>query len=38
MNDLSLLKKEYPKAKLIDSDDVNVIYLIVDEEKKYFVS
>lgn len=33
---LSLLKKEYPQAALIDSDDVNVICLIVDEEKKYF--
>ncbi len=35
---LTLLQKEYPKARLIDPYDVNVIYLIVDEEKKYFVS
>ncbi len=35
---LKLLKKEYPKAQLLDSDDVNVICLIVDDETKYFNS
>lgn len=35
---LTLLKKEYPKAKLIDPGEVNVIYLIVDEDVKYFTT
>lgn len=33
---LNLLKTEYPKAKLIDPGEVNVIYLIVDDDEKYF--
>lgn len=32
---LAEVKKKYPKAKLIDYKDVNVIYLIVDDQDKY---
>lgn len=35
---LNLIKQKYPKAKLIDPDEVNVIYLIVDDDAKYFAS
>jgi len=34
---LERIKKKYPKAKLIDADEVNVLYLIIDDENKYFV-
>ncbi len=29
------LKKQYPKAKAIDADDVRVIFIVTDEPKKY---
>jgi formate dehydrogenase iron-sulfur subunit len=33
---LVLLKKKWPKAMLADPDDVNVIYLLIDEPANYF--
>ncbi|MEN6440999.1 MAG: 4Fe-4S dicluster domain-containing protein [Syntrophobacter sp.] len=32
---LALLKERYPKAQLLDADQVRVIYLVVDDPKKY---
>jgi formate dehydrogenase iron-sulfur subunit len=32
---LALLKKEWPKAQLADPEDVNVIYLLIDEPENY---
>jgi len=32
---LAAVRKEYPQALLADPDDVNVIYLLVDEPKNY---
>ncbi|BBO75690.1 formate dehydrogenase 2 subunit beta (cytochrome c-553) [Desulfosarcina widdelii] len=33
---LARVKKEHPKAMLADPDDVNVIYLLVDDPTKYY--
>jgi formate dehydrogenase iron-sulfur subunit len=32
---LAAVRKEYPKALLADADDVNVIYLLIDEPQHY---
>ncbi len=32
---LAAVRKEYPKALLADADDVNVIYLLIDEPQNY---
>jgi len=32
---LATLKKEYPKARLADPDEVNVIYLLIDDPENY---
>ncbi|NDV18573.1 formate dehydrogenase [Pseudodesulfovibrio sp. JC047] len=32
---LATLKKKYPKARLADPDEVNVIYLLIDEPENY---
>lgn len=32
---LSTLRKDYPKARLIDEDTINVIFLVTDEPKNY---
>lgn len=32
---LSEIKKKYPKASLLDPDDVRVIYLVVEDRQKY---
>ncbi|RZB34689.1 MAG: formate dehydrogenase iron-sulfur subunit [Desulfobacteraceae bacterium Eth-SRB1] len=32
---LAVLKREYPKAQLVDEDDVNVIYLITEKPEFY---
>ena len=32
---LAELKKQYPKAQLVDADSVSVIYLIIDEPQRY---
>ena len=32
---LDLIKAKYPKASLLDVDDVRVIYLVLDDRKKY---
>jgi formate dehydrogenase iron-sulfur subunit len=32
---LAAVRKEHPQALLADADDVNVIYLLIDEPKNY---
>lgn len=32
---LAIVKREHPKAQLVDVDDVNVIYLLADDAEKY---
>ena len=32
---LAVLKKEYPKARLADPEEVNVIYLLIDDPENY---
>ena len=34
----TLLKKNFPDAQLVDTEDVNAIFLLTDEPKKYFQS
>jgi len=33
---LAAAKKRYPKASIIDADDVNVLYIVSDKPEKYF--
>ena len=35
---LGKLKEKYPKAQLIDANEVRVIYLVIDEPRKYHKS
>ena len=36
MNVSSKLKPKYPKAQLLDADQIRVIYLVVDDPRKYW--
>ena len=33
---LATVKKEHPRARLVDTEDVNVIYLLMDAAEKYY--